>query len=69
MGQLRSSRNLIKTWRRREKVIIDHLVKTTRPTKKDTPITRHSAFTDAGLAVEDQVRKAWQPYSFGLAMF
>ena len=31
--------------------------------------TTHSAFTSSGLAIEDQVRKAWRPNSAGLAVF
>ena len=68
MKNLRSSRHLIKMWHRREKATIDHLVRTLRD-KKSTTETGHSAFTDSGLAIEDQVRKAWAPSPVGLAMF
>lgn len=68
MKQLRSSRHLIKMWHRREKSTIDHLVRTVNPGEPASGTT-HSAFTASGLAVEDQVRKAWQPVSVGLAMF
>jgi len=68
MKQLRSSRHLIRTWHRREKAPIDYLVRSIDPAN-NPPATTHSAFTASGLAIEDQVRKAWQPASAGLAMF
>jgi len=68
MKQLRSSRQLIKMWHRREKAMMDHLVRTVEPIKNPSGTT-HSAFTASGLAVEDQVRKACRPLSVGLAMF
>ncbi len=68
MKDLRSSRRLIKIWRRREKATIDHLVNTAADAKGAAG-TAHSAFTASGLAVEDQVRKAWWPSSVGLATF
>jgi hypothetical protein len=68
MKDLRSSRRLIKIWQRREKATIDHLVAAAADGKGATGTT-HSAFTDSGLAVEDQVRKAWSPSSVGLASF
>ena len=68
MKDLRSSRRLIKIWQRREKATIDHLVATVADAK-DATGTTHSAFTASGLAVEDQVRKAWWPSSVGLATF
>lgn len=69
MKPLRSTRQLIKMWHRREKSTIDHLVHTVggKATKADG--TTHSPFTPTGLSVEDQVRKAWGPYGAGLAMF
>ena len=68
MKKLLSSRQLIKMWHRREKATIDYLV---RPTgdAKSTAGTAHSAFTSSGLAVEDQIRKAWCPGPMGLAIF
>jgi hypothetical protein len=68
MKRLRSSRQLIKMWHRREKVTIDHVVRTIGD-PKSTAATTHSAFTSSGLAVEDQVRKAWRPCPVGLAIF
>ena len=63
-----SSRQIIKTWHRREKYTIDHMVETVGDAK--TPIgTTHSPFTSSGLAVEDQVRKACIPSSVGLPIF
>jgi hypothetical protein len=55
-------------WQRREKATIDHLVVATGD-PKGAAGTTHSAFTASGLAVEDQVRKAWWPSSAGLATF
>ena len=68
MKQLRSSRRLIKMWHRREKATVDHVVGATGNAKASTGTT-HSAFTPSGLAVQDQVRKAWHPYPAGLASF
>lgn len=71
MKDLRSSRHLIKIWRRREKSTIDHLVHNVAPAApaREAPVRTHSAFTASGLAIEDQVRKAWCPGLGGLAMF
>ena len=69
MKHPRSSRHLIKMWHRREKATIDHLVRSIGGDGKSAAAATHSAFTASGLAVEDQVRKAWQPISAGLAMF
>ena len=68
MKHLRSSRHLIKMWHRREKATIDHLIRATED-HKIAATTDHSAFTASGLAIEDQVRKAWTPNPVGLAMF
>jgi hypothetical protein len=68
MKHLRSSRHLIKMWHRREKATIDHLVRAIGDTK-NAAATTHSAFTASGLAIEDQVRKAWHPSPVGLAVF
>ncbi len=68
MKRLRSSRHLIKMWHRREKSTIDHVVGATGKAKGIAGTT-HSAFTSSGLAVEDQVRKAWRPSLEGLAIF
>lgn len=70
MKQLRSSRHLIRMWHRREKATIDHLARAVNaPQASTSPAMTHSAFTPSGLAVEDQLRKAWQPVTLGLAMF
>lgn len=68
MKHLRSSRDLIKKWHRREKATIDHLVRSVGPSEASTGTT-HSAFTPSGLAIEDQVRKAWRQMPIGLAIF
>ena len=68
MKNLRSSRHLIKMWHRSEKATIDRLVRALRE-KKNAAASQHSAFTASGLAIEDQVRKAWRPSSVGLAIF
>jgi hypothetical protein len=67
MKQLISSRRLIKMWHRREKATIDQLVRTADGAKAAT--MTHSAFTASGLAVEDQVRKAWRPNPDGIPTF
>ena len=64
-----SSRQIIKMWHRREKVTIDHLVRAMGAAKSSAAGTTHSAFTSSGLAVEDQVRKAWRPGPMGPAIF
>ena len=69
MKQLRSSRHLIKMWHRREKATIAQAARAVGGEAKAGSGAKHSAFTPSGLAVEDQVRKAWQPCSAGLAMF
>jgi hypothetical protein len=71
MKELRSSRRLIKIWQRREKATIHHFVDTAVDAAGTTGTTgtTHSAFTASGLAIEDQVRKAWWPSSVGLATF
>jgi len=68
MKQPRSSRHLIRSWHRSEKATIDYLVSSIDPAK-DNSRTVHSAFTASGLVIEDQVRKAWQPATAGLAVF
>ena len=68
MSDMRSSRNLIKRLHRREKATIDHLVSAIGATSVKTP-TLHSAFTEGGLSVEDQIRKAWNPGGTGLPVF
>jgi hypothetical protein len=69
MKQLRSSRHLIRMWHRREKATIDHLARTIGARATPATPTIHSAFTPSGLAIEDQLRKIWQPTPLGLAMF
>lgn len=69
MKQLRSTRQLIKMWHRREKATLDHLVDVVGSGSKRPVGTMHSAFTASGLAIEDQVRKVWRPAYPGLAMF
>jgi hypothetical protein len=71
MKELRSSRRLIKIWQRREKATIHHFVDTAVDAAGTTGTTgtTHSAFTASGLAIEDQVRKAWRRSPEGLAIF
>jgi hypothetical protein len=68
MKQLRSPRQLIKNWHRREKATVDHLVRTMGDAKSTTATT-HSPFTSSGLAIEDQIRKACGPSNAGLPVF
>jgi predicted transcriptional regulator len=69
MKDLRSSRRLLlKKWHRREKATIDHLVNVV-DSKGETGGRTLSPMTSTGLIVEEQVRKAWQPYGLGLAIF
>ena len=69
MKNLRSSRHLTKNWHRHEKAMIDQLVRVVRPVERAPSGGEHSPFTETGLAIEDQVRKAWRPNTAGLAMF
>lgn len=68
MKDLRSPRRLIRMWHRREKATLDHLVRTAREPKNGS-VAAHSAFTASGLAIEDQVRKAWCASPGGLPLF
>jgi UTP:GlnB (protein PII) uridylyltransferase len=69
MKDLRASRRLLlKKWHRREKATIDHLVNVV-DSKGGTDGRTLSPMTSTGLIVEEQVRKAWQPYGLGLAVF
>jgi hypothetical protein len=51
-----------------EKAMIDHVARLCERKGGDTG-TAHSATTQTGLAVEDQVRKKWGPHMGGLAIF
>jgi hypothetical protein len=71
MKQVPSSRQVprqtIESWHRREKATIDHLVRLlTEPSSRYG--YAQSAFTSTGLAIEDQIRKAWRPQSLRQAM-
>ena len=68
MKQLRSSRHLIKIWHRRGKATIGSAAAVAASPAKDNSPAR-SAYTPGGLAIEEQVRKAWRPWPAGLAMF
>ena len=68
MKDLRSSRRLIQKWHRREKATLDHLV-TSVAIAEPANGRVHSALTASGLAVEDQVRKAWARANTGLPIF
>jgi hypothetical protein len=69
MKHLRSSRQLIKMWHRREKATIDHLLRGIGDAKAAAGPSPHSAFTTSGLAIEAQVRKAWEQSPGGLPIF
>ena len=77
MNRPRSSRHIIKmrvkTWHRRNRTAID-LPAGDRPAgatgdPQGAGAATHSAFTASGLAVADQVRKAWRSTPAGLAGF
>ncbi len=68
MKQLRSPRRLITMWRRRKKTATERVVGTIGDVGGAAG-TRHSAFTAAGLAIEEQIRKARRSSSEGLAIF
>ena len=68
MKDLRSARRLIKMRQRRDRATIDQPVRG-NGAAKDATRTTLSAFTASGLAIEDQVRKAWRPWSDGLPVF
>ena len=67
MKDLRSSRRLIKMRQRRDKAPLGPAVRGSVAKLATMPTL--SAFTASGLAIEDQVRKAWRPWSAGLPMF
>jgi hypothetical protein len=62
-----SSRRMIQKWHRREKATLDHLATIISDQKGGGRL--HSPTTSSGLAVEDQVRKAWGPTQNGLPIF
>jgi hypothetical protein len=68
MKQPLSTRRLVRTWHKREKATIDHLVGVLGAAKSASG-TVHSPMTDSGLVVEEQVRKAWRPCGVGLPIF
>jgi len=72
MKQVHSSRQVppqeIESWHCHDEATIDHLVRLVIEPNSHFG-TVHSAFTAAGLPIEDQVRKTWRPDSMGLAMF
>ena len=68
MKEALSTRRLIKAWHKREKATIDHLVGA-MGNPRSVSGTVHSPMTETGLAVEDQVRKAWRPCGVGLPIF
>jgi hypothetical protein len=68
MKQLRSPRRLITMWRRRKKATTERVVNTIGDVAGAAG-TSHSAFTAAGLAIEEQIRKARRSSSEGLAIF
>ena len=71
MKQVHSSRQDVEAWHCQEEATIDHLVRLLTGPGSTSGMT-HSAFTATGLAIEDQIRKAWRPDSVrtvGLAMF
>jgi uncharacterized protein (DUF169 family) len=69
MKQARSSRQLIRMWHRREKATIERAARAVGLEPTPPSVTTHSAYTASGLAVEDQIRKAWRPGPLGLATF
>jgi hypothetical protein len=68
-SRILASRNLIKRRQRREKAMIDHLVRHIGTNPAECTPTRHSAFTECGLPIEDQIRKSWHPGPIGLPIF
>jgi len=67
MKDLRSARRLIKIRQRRDKPTVDRAARGTAA--KLAVASTLSAYTASGLAIEDQVRKAWRPWSAGLPVF
>ena len=67
MKDLRSARRLIKIRQRRDKPTAE---RASRAAAAKLAVTSTlSAYTATGLAIEDQVRKAWRPWSVGLPVF
>jgi hypothetical protein len=69
MKQLRSPRQLIKMWRRRGKAATGRLASAADAAPEAVARKMRSAFTDTGLSVEAQVRKAANSFVAGLALF
>jgi hypothetical protein len=52
-----------------EKAMIDHVARLCDRKSGNNGSIAHSSMTQTGLAVEDQVRKEWDPHMGGLAIF
>ena len=64
----RGFRRRTRKWHVGEKAVIDHLVRGSGE-KRRVKGRVHGAFTDTGLLIEEQVRKAGNRSEFGLAIF
>ncbi|HZT87034.1 MAG TPA: hypothetical protein VFA12_03625 [Stellaceae bacterium] len=64
----RGFRRRTRKWHVGEKAVIDHLVRGSGE-KRQAKGRTHPAFTDSGLLVEEQVRKAGNRSPYGLAIF
>ena len=64
----RGFRRRTRKWHVGEKAVIDHLVRGSGE-KRRAKGRVHAPFTDSGLLVEEQVRKAGNRSEFGLAIF
>ena len=69
MAAERGVRYRTRNWHVGEKAVIDHLVRGISDRKRGGGGRVHEAFTESGLLVEDQVRKAWDRNLVGLAIF
>ena len=69
MKQRRSPRQVVKMWQRREKSAVDRVAGAVGGDVAEPAASTHSAYTPSGLSIEDQLRKAWRPWTTGLATF
>ena len=67
MKDLRSARRLIKIRQRRDRPSAERTA--SGAAAKLAAASTLSAYTASGLAIEDQLRKAWRPWSVGLPVF
>lgn len=69
MTAKRSDQPHFRKWHIGDEATINHLVRSLSPETPHVDNRVHAPMTDTGLAVEAQVRKAWNNPVIGLAIF